>query len=160
MKWRHWSILIALILLNYLIFSTAFTQLARRQQADVRPTRTPQPTFESVNVTPLAWKVLPTNTPYPTFAPILTPVATMSATLVITAPITATLQATATLPPPTVTPTPTNMPTPSPTSQIVVHVVKRGETLGVIARLYSVTVEAIVRANNISNPSLIYPGRD
>ncbi len=34
MKWRHWSVLIILVLLNYLIFSTAFTQLARRQQAD------------------------------------------------------------------------------------------------------------------------------
>jgi LysM repeat protein len=166
MKWRHWSILIVLVLLNYLIFSTAFTQLVRRQQPGVPPTRTPQPTFESVNVTPLAWKILPTNTPLPTFAPIPTSAPAMSPTLAITAPITATVQATATLLlltdtplPPTITPTPTNTPTPSATGQIVVHVVKRGETLGVIARLYGVTVEAIVQANNISNPSLIYPGQ-
>ncbi len=166
MKWKHWSILIVLALLNYLIFSTAFTQLAQRQQPDTSPTRTPQPTFESVDVTPLAWKVLPTNTPYPTLAPIVTPTAIPSATPVMTAPITATLQATATLPPPTdtplppsVTPAPTNTSAPSPTSQVVVHVVKRGETLGTIARQYNVTVDAIVRANNISNPSLIYPGQ-
>lgn len=166
MKWRHWSILIVLVLLNYLIFSTAFTQLTRKQQVDVLPTRTPQPTFESVDVTPLAWKVLPTNTPYPTLAPIVSPTATPSATLVISVAVTATLQATATPPsptatplPPTVTPAPTNTPTPSPTSQVVVHVVKRGETLGVIAQQYGVTVNAIVRANNIANPSLIYPGQ-
>jgi len=166
MKWKHWSILIVLVLLNYLIFSSAFTRLARIQQVGIHPTRTPMPTFESVNVTPLAWKKLPTNTPYPTLAPIVTQTATPSVTLAITAPITATLQATATLPaptdmplPPTVTPAPTNTPTTGPTSQVIVHVVKRGETLAIIARLYSVTVAAIVRANNISNPSLIYTGQ-
>ena len=170
MKWRHWSILIVLVLLNYLIFSTALTQLARRQQTDERPTRTPQPTFESASVTPLAWKVLPTNTPYPTLAPIVISTVTPSATLVVSVPVTATLQVTPTLPPPpTATPSlptdlptvvaPTNTPTPSPTSQVIVHVVKRGETLGAIARQYNVTVDAIVRANNIANPSLIYPGQ-
>ena len=164
MKWRHWSILIVLILLNYLIFSTAFTQLARRQQAGALPTRTPQPTFESVDAAPLTWKVLPTNTPYPTLAPILTPTAAPSATHVITEPITATLPITATpLPPATITPvptlTPTSTPAPTPTGRIVVHVVKRGETLDVIAQLYGVTVVAIVRANEISNPNLIYTGQ-
>ena len=159
MKWRHWSVLIILILLNYLIFSSAFTQLARRQQVGVSPTRTPQPTFEAVDVAPLTWKVLGTNTPYATLAPVLTPTATMSTTLPITAPITATLEPTITPLPPTVTPTLTNTPTPSPTSQVVVHVVKRGETLGTIAAQYGVTAGAIIRANNISNPNLIYPGQ-
>lgn len=166
MKWRHWSILIVLALLNYLIFSSALTQLARRQPPEASSTRTPQPTFESVGVTPLAWKVLPTNTPYPTLAPVIVPTATQSATLVITSPITATVQVTATLPPPTGTPlpptdtpAPTNTFTPSPTSQVIVHVVQRGETLGTIARQYNVTVQAIVQANNIANPSLIYPGQ-
>jgi LysM repeat protein len=166
MRWKHWSFLIVLVLLNYLIFSSAFTQLAHRQQLNARPTRTPQPTFESVNVTPLAWKIQPTNTPHPTLAPIVTVAPTLSATLVITAPITTTVQASATIPmstaapfPPTVTPTPSNTPTPSPTSQVIVHVVKRGEHLGIISRLYNVTVQSIVRANNISNPSLIYAGQ-
>ena len=36
------------------------------------------------------------------------------------------------------------------------HVVKRGENLTMIARYHGVSVSAIVRANNIKNPSLIY----
>jgi len=166
MKWRHWSILIVLFMLNYLIFSTAFTQLVRRQQGGVPPTRTPQPTFEGVNVTPLAWKILPTNTPYSTLSPIITPTATLSAVLVITTPMTTTLQVTATVSPPTGTPLPPTIaptvgitPTPSPTGQVIVHVVKRGEHLGIISRLYNVSATAIIRANNLTNPSLIYPGQ-
>jgi len=38
-------------------------------------------------------------------------------------------------------------------------VVKRGETLGTIAAQYGVTAAAIIRANNISNPNLIYTGQ-
>jgi LysM repeat protein len=152
-------------LLNYLIFSAAFTQLARRQQATAYPTRTPQPTFEGVDVTPLAWKMLPTNTPYPTHAPILTPIAPMSATLVTSLPITAALQVTVTTPPSADTPlplavtaAPTSTSTPAPTGQAVIHVVKRGETLGTIAASYGVTAAAIIRANSIKNPNLIVTG--
>lgn len=39
------------------------------------------------------------------------------------------------------------------------HVVKRGQNLTQIARYYGVTVSAIVRANKIKNPSLIYKGQ-
>lgn len=39
------------------------------------------------------------------------------------------------------------------------YVVRRGDTLWGIARRYGVSVKYLVRINNISNPSLIYPGR-
>jgi LysM repeat protein len=41
----------------------------------------------------------------------------------------------------------------------VVHIVKRGETLFSIARSYGVSVDAIVAANGIANPSHIYVGQ-
>lgn len=39
------------------------------------------------------------------------------------------------------------------------HTVKKGETLGAIARRYRTTVGAIVRLNNLRNATLIYPGQ-
>ena len=78
MKWKRWSILIVLVLLNYISFATAFTKLAEQRQPGRRPTRTPYPTFESVEPPPVAWIVLPTSTqpPAPTSppAPTATPV--------------------------------------------------------------------------------------
>ena len=65
MKWRHWAVLIVLVLLNYIIFSTAFTQLAEQRRPKARPTRTPHPTFESIEPSPVAWMVLPTSTSRP-----------------------------------------------------------------------------------------------
>lgn len=41
----------------------------------------------------------------------------------------------------------------------VVHVVQRGEQVGVIANQYGVSVRAIARANNLVNASLITPGQ-
>lgn len=40
-----------------------------------------------------------------------------------------------------------------------VHIVRRGETLAGIARWYGTSVRAIVRANNIRNPNIIYRGQ-
>lgn len=56
-------------------------------------------------------------------------------------------------PPPTVVP-----PTPPP-GETVIHVVQRGEWLYQIARRYGTSVWAIVQANYIVNPNLIYPGQ-
>lgn len=39
------------------------------------------------------------------------------------------------------------------------HTVKKGETLGLIARRYRTTINAIVRLNNLRNSRLIYPGQ-
>ena len=55
------------------------------------------------------------------------------------------------------TPTPTPPLTQEP--EPFVHVVRRGEYLQYIADLYGVTVEDIVRLNDISNPNRIRPGQ-
>jgi LysM repeat protein len=55
-------------------------------------------------------------------------------------------------------PPPAPKPTPEP-GCTKIHVVKRGEYLKVIARRYGVSVSAIVNANGLKNPNLIYPGQ-
>lgn len=44
-------------------------------------------------------------------------------------------------------------------AQAEVHVVRPGEYLSLIARLYGTTVWALAAANDLANPSLIYPGQ-
>ncbi len=51
------------------------------------------------------------------------------------------------------------VPTEAQTCKPVYHVVKPGQNLTQIARFYGVTVQAIVKANNLWNPNLIYPGQ-
>jgi LysM repeat protein len=152
MKWRYWSILIALVLVNYLIFSCAFTQLAKQRNAARLALRTPLPTFESVEQNPVAWIVLPTSTPMPSRTPI-TPAATdiimAAARITPTIAILATETAVPATPLPTATSTPVT----------VQHEVQSGETLGEIAKAYNVTVEAIVEANNLSDPDQISVGQ-
>jgi LysM repeat protein len=173
MKWRHWAVLIILVLLNYIIFSTALTKLAEQRLPDPRPTRTPQPTFASLEPTPLAWKVLPTSTPLPTRTP-FTPVPTqaVSVTVEITPSVQVTVTATGenttakTPLPPTATasaaPAASNTPAP-PTATVsgntVTHTVQRGETLSAIAAAYGVTVQAIVDANGLTDPGHIVTGQ-
>ena len=50
--------------------------------------------------------------------------------------------------------------TPVPTVQARTHVVTAGDTLSSIAVQYGVTVEAIMQANQISNPNLINAGQE
>ncbi len=40
----------------------------------------------------------------------------------------------------------------------IIYTVQPGDTISGIARLYGSTIQAIVEANNITNPNLIYPG--
>ena len=54
---------------------------------------------------------------------------------------------------------PCPMPTPAPTPAPKVYVVKKGDTVYKIAKRYGTTMEAIIAANNLRNPSLIYPGQ-
>ena len=42
----------------------------------------------------------------------------------------------------------------------MVHTVKKGETLSVIAKKYNTTVEALVASNGIKNRNLIYVGQE
>jgi LysM repeat protein len=169
MKWRHWSILIVLLLLNYIIFSAAFHKLADQRQPGPRPTRTPPPTFQSVDPTPAAWKVLPTSTPLPTRTPFTPmPQESVSSTPAFTsiAQVTTTsaaeLLATASPLPAADTPAPSNTPAP-PTATAAVgtvaHTVRRGETLSGIASDYGVTVQAIMDANGLTDPSRIITGQ-
>ena len=39
------------------------------------------------------------------------------------------------------------------------YIVRRGDTLSQIARIYGVSVQYLVRLNNITNPNLIFPGQ-
>jgi murein DD-endopeptidase MepM/ murein hydrolase activator NlpD len=51
-------------------------------------------------------------------------------------------------------------PTPTPETQATtIHVIQPGETLFAIAKRYGTTVEALVRANQIADPSLIFAGQ-
>ena len=167
MKWRHWAILIVLLLLNYIIFSTALTQLAAQRRPEPLSTRTPHPTFENVAPTPVAWIVLPTSTTRPTRAPV-TPLPTVANP--VTAEITADIQPTPaaviaaaeTQPIVTLAPEATAPPVPptaTPTGEAVVHTIKRGQTLSQIALAYGVTVDAIVAANNLADPNRIITGQ-
>ena len=45
-------------------------------------------------------------------------------------------------------------------SEYKVHIVQEGETLSIIAGRYKVTVEAIVKLNNITDPDLIKIGQE
>ena len=54
---------------------------------------------------------------------------------------------------------PATAPTPEPTPSMAVYVVVPGDTLYSIAERFGSTVEAIVAANNIVDPSLINPGQ-
>jgi LysM repeat protein len=152
MKWRYWAILIALVLLNYIIFSCAFTQLAKQRNAARHTLRTPMPTFESVEQNPVAWIVLPTSTQLPSRTPIT---ATATETIVAVAEVTSTVAI-----PTTETPVPaTPLPTATPTPARVQHEVQAGETLGGIANVYNVTVEVLVVANSLSDPDQLDVGQ-
>ncbi len=169
MKWRHWAILIVLLLLNYIIFSTAFTQLIEQRHPLPRPTRTPAPTFETVASNPVAWIVLPTGTPRPTRTPVTPDTSESAMAMPQTTPVVENFAGTSVSPtgiPPTATAQPTatltptsKPPTATPTVEPVVHTVEEGETLSIIAQNYGVTVEAIVDANGLTDPDRIIAGQ-
>lgn len=126
--------------------------------AVARPEATGQPTIASVRLTvPATATVAPavTFTPVPNPTPVATPAARPTAvpTIMVTSGL-----------PGTPTRAPTSTPTPKPTP--VVYVVQSGDSLDGIARRFGVSVDAIVRANHLSDPNtlaqgqrLIIPGR-
>ncbi len=73
--------------------------------------------------------------------------------------ITDSLSLSATPEPTTIPTTVVPSPTPVPTSTLPSHVVQEGETLGAIARAYRVSIEALVAANNLADPNLLYVGQ-
>ena len=63
-------------------------------------------------------------------------------------------------PPPlprTPTPTPTATPTPKPAQQI--HTIAKGDTLFDLATQYDTTVDAIIKANKLDNPNMLFIGQ-
>ncbi|MFZ3131784.1 MAG: LysM domain-containing protein [Desulfosporosinus sp.] len=52
---------------------------------------------------------------------------------------------------------PCPMPTPAPENRV--YVVKKGDTVYKIAKRFGTTMQAIIAANNLQNPDLIYPGQ-
>jgi LysM repeat protein len=154
MKWRHWSVLIVLLLLNYIIFSMAFTLLARKQQVQPSPVRTLQPTFSVTEANPVAWIVLPTRTVRPSSTPIPPhPTPTASPTPEVLPTLTDAA--------PTLLPTDTPLPaSPTPAGEMLVHVIKSGETLSGIAKAYGVTTQALIEANGVSDPNQIIAGQE
>lgn len=151
MKWRHWAILIVLVLLSYIAFSIAFPHLAEQDHPGPAPTRTLAPTFESLTQGPVAWVILPTSTTRPTrtpFTPTLTPEpATATATNVVFTPEAP-------------TPTPSPLPSPTPVPQATVYVVQEGDTLWVIAGRYGVSVQALADANGLADPDRLAIGQE
>ena len=157
MKWRHWSILIIMVLLNYIIFSTAFNIMAEQRRSKTTVVRTPQPTFQATLANPVAWIVLPTHTPPPPTDPrpsSPTPVAVMVAAEATPAVAALTAQDAA---------PPAAEPTAEPESALAgstTHRIKSGETLSEIAATYGVSMQAIVQVNGLDNPSRIVTGQD
>jgi murein DD-endopeptidase MepM/ murein hydrolase activator NlpD len=110
----------------------------------ITPTATAGPSATAVLlVRPTNW---PTNWPWP-------PAPTVTGTLLAPPPAASTP-----VPPSAATavaqPTPTGMATPGATPMGVIYVVKRGDTLSMIARRYGVTIQAIKYANGLTSDLL------
>jgi LysM repeat protein len=61
-------------------------------------------------------------------------------------------------PAPPRTPTPTVTPVPPTQPPTLIHVIEQGDTLTYLAQKYNVTVDAIMKANNIQDPNLLMVG--
>lgn len=149
MKARYWSIIAILVLLNYLVFSQLVVLMVQSNKPAPTPTRTPKPTFTP---TFTASPTPPPPPPPPTSKP--------TATRVVPPTDTPTPEGgSPSAPPPqgTATPTPP-IPVETRTGRTT-HVVRSGENLSQIAARYGVSVEAIVQANGLEDPSLIYSGQ-
>ncbi|HHU30892.1 MAG TPA: LysM peptidoglycan-binding domain-containing protein [Firmicutes bacterium] len=53
---------------------------------------------------------------------------------------------------------PPHHPHPSPKKEII-YIVRSGDTIWKISRMFGVPMEAIIAANNLKNPDLIFPGQ-
>jgi len=68
LRGREWSIVIVLLLSNYLVFSALGGTLGDRETLPLS-TRTPKPTFTPTQALPPTATLTPTNTPVPTSTP-------------------------------------------------------------------------------------------
>ena len=100
--------------------------------------------------TPVSVGPLPPGTP----PPAATPVISKPGAVATTAPSQPNIVVV-----PTISPTPKTQ-SPAPTVNVIVHVVKAGESLGIIAQQYNTTIAAIVAVNtNLSAGSVIQTGQ-
>ncbi|MCL4459285.1 MAG: LysM peptidoglycan-binding domain-containing protein [Chloroflexi bacterium] len=62
---------------------------------------------------------------------------------------------------PTSMPTPTLLPSPAPTTtpEPTIYIIRPGDTLSAIAARYGVSIEDLVRMNDIIDPNAIIPGQ-
>jgi len=95
-------------------------------------------------------EAMPTATPYPTYTPVPLP-------SIYTPHPTPTAVSGASISPRPIPTTPGSQPGTS--TAFRTHIVVAGDTLGAIAKAYGTTVEAIVEANGIKDPSLIIIGQ-
>jgi LysM repeat protein len=157
MKGRTISLVIALVLLNYLIISTLWNVWSVHNTVLPTPTRTPRPTYtrsaQAMSFVTATYTPIPEPTQTPTPAP-AAPSATPTATPV--------LPATAVLPTPTELPataTPAASPSPIAAATSFLHTVAAGEYLSYIAERYGVSVDDIVKANGLKSADAVYIGQ-
>jgi len=125
------------------------------------PSRTPTPTLTPIPTntpratnTPLpADTPLPTNMPTPTWTPLVVAVTTQPNTATPAPTVVSAVSSS-----PTAAPTQAAAPTPVPASGQT-YTVEKGDTLFEIALRFGVSVEALAKANGISNTKLIRPGQ-
>jgi len=162
MKGQRVSLVIVLVLLNYLIISTVWSAVSSNSSVAPTATRTPKPTFTYEAEARTYVTSTPTKQHTPGLAMALTPVQGSSPTL---APTNTPMPPTATTKPPTSVNTATASPapataTPIPTATPVIHTVVEGEMLLAIAIDYDVTVDEIMQANDLSDDDFIYVGQE
>jgi LysM repeat protein len=160
---RQISIVIALILANYLVFSNLGVMLFTMGSTAVsRPaTRTPRPTFTPLPPTETATPTMtpippPTNTPLPTNTPIPTDTPNPNIT-----PRANTTPAPASPQRPIVIPNPSAIPT-GPANPVVYpfrYTVRAGDSLSVLADRFLVPRAKIMAANGLTNPDRIFIGQ-
>ncbi|MCD6289444.1 MAG: LysM peptidoglycan-binding domain-containing protein [Anaerolineae bacterium] len=131
--------------------------VGQRLRIPVPSSRPPTPTPQTVSkqVAPAVQPPrlptpVPTSTPLPTSTFTPRPIPQLQPTPVPQ------LQPTST---PTPTPTLAPRPTRAATSVPRIHVVRRGEFIASIARRYGVSAQALMEANHLRNPNVVYPGQ-
>jgi len=164
MRYSVWLVVLVALLVGLAAMGSRARQAESQDTALVRVVQTAlkaRPTMVSSLTSSLTWTASPTETP--TTAPTMT--STTSPFPTNTASPIPTYTAT---PIPTSTSTPTSKPTatllPSPTQLKNTPVrstysVVPGDTLNSIAQSYNVTIQSLLAANNIANPSLIRAGQ-
>ncbi|HEX7394739.1 MAG TPA: L,D-transpeptidase family protein [Anaerolineaceae bacterium] len=156
MRYSVWLVVLVALLAGLAAMGSRARQAESQDTALVRVVQTALkagPTMVSSLTSSLTWTASPTETPTtaPTTTSTTSPFPTNTATPIPTSTSTPTSKPTATL-----LPSPTQLKnTPVRNTYSVVP----GDTLNSIAQSYKVTIQSLLAANNIANPSLIRAGQ-